>query len=74
MIDDIDLMEERRQDMLADSKEDMYYEKRMYDDYEHAFTSLQLDEQTTIAELREAVTTLNRYGHEITVHDLVDEI
>ena len=70
----MDIREEKRQDMLQDAKEAQKYEKLMYEDYEYAFNSFNLNEQSTVAEIRQAMETLNQYGHDITFSDLIEEI
>ena len=69
-----EIKQERLEEMRQEAKEDEWYERQMYNDYEYAFEQMDLTMDTTIRELSDACKTLNKYGHEVTIYDLLGEI
>lgn len=50
------------------------YEKKMATDYDFALMQVDIDADSTIEELRDAVNVLNGFGWETTERDLLDTV
>jgi len=71
-----ELKQEMREDMLRESRMDEAHERQMHSDYEYAIeyvaTQFNLDE--ALNPFIDALRELNEYGHEVSIHELVDEV
>jgi len=71
----MDLREEKRQDAYREAKEEQQHENDMYD-YEYAvdFVVEGFNLEAALSVFEEAVKTMNEYGHEMTVSELISEM
>ena len=70
---DAEAMEEFREDMKREAYEDDCYERKMHSDEEYCLSQLSPDMvEDAVALLKLTVKTMAKYGHEITVQDLMD--
>ena len=62
---------ELKMDRVQEHQQELYYEKRMYDDHEYCLSELLPD---VIESIKHLHNTLLSYGHSIDEQELCDEI
>ena len=72
-MDDIDLREEMRQDMLREHREEEMEEIRLYEDVDYALEYF-FEPGMTLEEFGDAYTRFDSYGHQLTKLDVLDYV
>jgi len=71
---DQELKDEMRQDMRDEARQEAEYERCMRQDYDYALDQIDsmFDLYNAIEAIKVSVVTLNEYGYDVTVEDLLN--
>ena len=67
-------MEEFRNEMLQEAREDEYHENKMYSDEDYALEYFQSDLYSIVEDIMEVQKSLREYGWEFTLQEIMDTV
>ena len=73
MIENADLKEELRQEMMQEAREEEIHERKMYEDWDYAIDYMNFNNEMTVGEFASAINKLkDRYNWHVENRDVLE--